>query len=160
MKKQHSILLLVNLFFSVLSFSQANTVSTGGIAVGAGGSSSYSIGQIDYNSATGTNGNINEGNQQPYEFYALNELEESLINLSLVIGPNPTRDLLNILVDGELQEELYFDISDEMGKNIFTLTSLRQKQEINLEQISTGSYFLKIYKNSIIVKTYQLIKTR
>ena len=34
--------------FSMLSFSQQNTVSSGGEAIGSGGTVSYSVGQIDY----------------------------------------------------------------------------------------------------------------
>ena len=61
--KHFSIILLV--LSNTNSFAQKNTISAGGLATGAGGTVSYSIGQIDYISATGTGGTANQGLQQP-----------------------------------------------------------------------------------------------
>lgn len=44
---------------------QQGNVAAGGVATGTGGSVSYSIGQVDYLSAFGTNGAINQGLQHP-----------------------------------------------------------------------------------------------
>ncbi|MHC1706606.1 MAG: T9SS type A sorting domain-containing protein [Bacteroidales bacterium] len=44
---------------------QQGNVAAGGLATGAGGSASYSIGQMDYLSATGTGGSLIQGLQQP-----------------------------------------------------------------------------------------------
>ncbi|MCX6272178.1 MAG: carboxypeptidase-like regulatory domain-containing protein [Bacteroidetes bacterium] len=44
---------------------QQGFVSTGGQATGAGGTVSFSIGQVDYLSAAGNNGTIIQGLQQP-----------------------------------------------------------------------------------------------
>ncbi len=45
---------------------QENSVSVGGDIAGVNGSVSFSVGQIDYTYISGTNGNINEGVQQPF----------------------------------------------------------------------------------------------
>lgn len=42
-----------------------------GNATGTGGTSSYSIGQVVYASATGTNDSVNQGMQQPFEIFIL-----------------------------------------------------------------------------------------
>ncbi len=44
---------------------QQGNVAAGGVATGTGGSVSYSIGQVDYLSASGSNGYINQGLQHP-----------------------------------------------------------------------------------------------
>lgn len=66
MKKNY--LLFVIAIFHPLTFlfSQSGSVSAGGEAVGSGGSMSFSIGQVDYNTITGA-GTLAQGLQQPYE---------------------------------------------------------------------------------------------
>ncbi len=45
---------------------QENTIATGGEATGAGRTASYSVGQVVYTTATGANGSVAQGVQQPY----------------------------------------------------------------------------------------------
>ncbi len=46
---------------------QQNTVGAGGLATGTGGSVSYSIGQLDYVTASGSGGSASQGMQQVYK---------------------------------------------------------------------------------------------
>lgn len=50
---------------------QRGNVAAGGFSTDAGGSVSYSIGQVDYLSATGSGGSLNQGLQQPNGFHSL-----------------------------------------------------------------------------------------
>jgi hypothetical protein len=50
---------------------QQGVVTAGGVAGGAGGSASYSIGQVDYLSVTGTGGSLIQGLQQPNGGFSL-----------------------------------------------------------------------------------------
>ena len=50
---------------------QQGNVAAGGLSTGAGGSVGYSIGQLDYLSATGSGGSLNQGLQQPNGFHSL-----------------------------------------------------------------------------------------
>ena len=54
------------LMSTVVGVAQENSVSVGGDITGVNGSVSFSVGQIDYTYVSGTNGNINEGVQQPF----------------------------------------------------------------------------------------------
>lgn len=160
MDQKHKLLLLAVMLQPVLALSQSNTVTTGGVATGTGGSSTYSIGQIDYISSTGTNGEINQGNQQPYEFYLLNELDESFNQISIIIGPNPTTDELNLIFKGEYQSGYCYDLIDEMGRLVAERKELLIDQKISMTQVASGKYFLNIYKNNDLLQSYQLIKTK
>lgn len=97
-----------------LLFAQQNTVPTGGDASGSGGTVSYTVGQIDYSNASGTDGSTNEGVQQPYEFFDPDaSLEE--IGWNAQLYPNPTSD--NIIL--ELQAvpvDARYAIYDAKGK--------------------------------------------
>mgnify|MGYP000474435928 CR=1 FL=1 len=59
---------------------QENAVTTGGEATGAGGTASYSVGQVVYTTNTGTNGSVAQGVQQPFEISTTVGINETTIN--------------------------------------------------------------------------------
>ncbi|MCB0409870.1 MAG: hypothetical protein KDD29_06595, partial [Flavobacteriales bacterium] len=61
------IFITLQILICSIVFAQENTVSSGGDALGVGGSASYSVGQVVYTTHTGVNGSIAQGVQQPYE---------------------------------------------------------------------------------------------
>ena len=67
MKKYLSIILLLLITF--ISKAQQTISTSGGDAKGSGGSASFTIGQQDYISYYNVNGFVNQGVQQPFEFY-------------------------------------------------------------------------------------------
>ena len=58
---------------------QESTQTSGGEATGEGGTVNYTVGQVAYDTHTGTTGSVAEGVQQPYE-------------ISVVIGIEDIRD--------------------------------------------------------------------
>ncbi|MBT3920138.1 MAG: hypothetical protein HOF24_07115, partial [Flavobacteriaceae bacterium] len=67
----HQHLLLKAILFCLLitvefTFAQAALTASGGEAVGAGGSLSYTIGQVDYIQASGSGGTASQGVQQAF----------------------------------------------------------------------------------------------
>lgn len=147
-----------NLFLNTCIFAQSNTVSTGGNASGTTGSVSYTIGQIDYISSNGSNGNLNQGVQQPYEFFSISGLEEYSTLVDLTVGPNPTSEVLYITLNGELTEELSYVLFDEQGKTVKTNTKLEGKNELDLKELPSAMYQLVISSGSKEIKTYKIIK--
>src|SRR5687767_5435176 len=100
MVKHKPLLLSVGflLFGSVYMFAQQNTDAAGGNATGSGGSVSYSVGQIDYNYQTGSNGNLNQGLQQPYEIF-ISGVDDPAIQLGLSVYPNPSTNVLYLKIE-------------------------------------------------------------
>lgn len=83
--------------FSVLFASNASTqesvTTSGGNATGNGGSISYTIGQLFFNTVEGTTGSLPEGVQQPYEITVVTSIEEAFGNyLNVFAYPNPVTD--------------------------------------------------------------------
>ena len=93
---------------------QNNTVSNGGDAEGSNGSISYSIGQVVYTSATGSNGSINQGVQQPYNFDVITGIEHTEIELS--IYPNPTIGQVNLSIADSRTQEYSLQLFDATGR--------------------------------------------
>ena len=65
---------------------QTSINASGSSASGAGGSISYSLGQVVYTTHTGTNGSVALGVQHPYEISVVTAIEEAKgINLSVTV---------------------------------------------------------------------------
>jgi hypothetical protein len=137
---------------------QSNTLSSGGNATGTNGSVSYSIGQIDYISASGSNGNLNQGVQQPFEFYQTSGLEEYTSLLELTIGPNPTSDVLYLNLKDQTNQEFFFKLIDDHGKIMISSTKLETKNELSLKELPSAMYQLVITSGEQEIKTYKIIK--
>jgi hypothetical protein len=142
------------------SKAQKNTVSAGGNATGSGGNVSYSIGQIDAYTSTGTGGIVTQGVQQPYEILIITGVNEQSIHLYTNIYPNPVLDVLQLKVDNAKDKQLYYQLLAVDGKLITQSNIIADATLINMSELSAGLYLLKIYNsNQTEIKTYKITKT-
>jgi hypothetical protein len=135
---------------------QESPTAAGGEATGTGGTSSYSVGQVVYTTATGTNGSLAQGVQQPYEISVTIGIKETSINLELSVYPNPTTDYLTLKVDDF--ETLNFQLIDLQGKIIENKKVSSTTTSINVENLPKALYFLNVTKNNKVVKSFKIIK--
>ena len=157
MKKTNHLIIASLLFLSTDLYAQQNTVGSGGDISGSGGSISYSVGQIDYSSSTTTQGNINQGVQQPFEFFdLLTTIEENqLFKFSLF--PNPTNDFIIIKTLGTTSE-LTFNLYDSKGRLIKQDLINSEQTSIDARNLSGGSYQLSIINQNRIIQSFKIIK--
>lgn len=133
--------------------------TSGGNASGSGGTVSYSIGQIVYNTNVGTNGTVSQGIQQPYEISMVTELEEAQgINLSITAFPNPTTDYLTLRTKNVDNQNLSFQLYDINGKMIQKSKINISETRISMTEIPPAIYFLKIIDNGKEVKVFKIVK--
>jgi Secretion system C-terminal sorting domain len=157
MKHQKTITSIAFLLLGLGSLHAQQTVTTtGSEATGAGGTASYTVGQVVYTTNTGTNGSVAQGVQQPYEISTTVGINETTINLELSVYPNPTTDFLTLKV--EKAEGLTVQLYDLQGKVITSKTVSSTSTNISLEEQPTAIYFLNVTKNNQIVKTFKIIK--
>jgi hypothetical protein len=138
------------------SIAQQNTVSTGGVATGTGGSASYSIGQVDYINSSGSNGNINQGVQQPFEFFK----DASLTELNIVdatLFPNPTNQFLIVQLD-KILNELNYRIFDVNGKVVRIGNIKELESTIDVLDLATGNYQFNLYQQGTLIQSIKIIK--
>ena len=114
---------------------------------------SYSIGQVDYINSSGSNGNSNEGVQQPYEFVQEVGLEEEII-ISAVY-PNPTTDIIQIEFENAAQRKL--ELFDQNGKLVLNSTCSDSNTSLDLSALAKGSYMLSVHREQK-TQTIKLIK--
>jgi len=135
---------------------QESPVASGSDAAGAGGTSSYSVGQVVYTTNTGTNGSVSQGVQQPYEISVTTGLNETTINLELSVYPNPTTNYITLNI--ESTNSLSFQLIDFQGKVIEQQKLTENSTIIKMERLPKAIYFLQVSDKNKTVKTFKIIK--
>jgi hypothetical protein len=152
-------LLLVS-YFSIAAIQAQSTIpASGGNATGTGGSVSYSVGQLFYNTNTGTTGTVSQGVQRPYEISVITAVEQAKnINLLCSAYPNPTTDFLTLKVENYDRENLYFWLYDVVGNLLLNNKVVSNETRVTMENLLSGTYILKVTDNGKEVKTFKIIK--
>lgn len=133
--------------------------ATGGNANGAGGTSSFTVGQVFYTTETETTGTITHGVQQPFEILVLTAIEEaSEVILECSVYPNPTTNLLILKIGNYDKEKLSYLLFDINGKHLKINKVMSGETQIEMEKLASGTYFLKVFDNNKEVKTFKIIK--
>ena len=145
------------LLFSFHSFSQEAVVSSGNSVVNSNGAVSYSVGQVAYSSQSSTAHSVNEGVQQPFEFYTLS-LDAFQKNISLKIYPNPTSDKVFLVLDDVFYSTMNVTLMDMQGKAILKEELNDIENSISLESLPKATYMLNIEVDNQLLNTYKIIK--
>ena len=155
--KHYFIFSILLLFNSFKFYSQQNTVASGGNYIGANGSMSFSVGQIDYLNIDNASGNVNQGVQQPYQILD-NSVNESDNTFEITIGPNPSFDVLIVQADFSKMNGIQGFITDQNGKMVKERQNLSLNPSFKLNDLSSGHYFLQIENEQKLIKSYKIIK--
>lgn len=140
------------------TFAQQGFVVTGGEASGTGGSASFSIGQINYVSASSADHIIIQGLQQSGgELYLAIE-EESEIKLTASVYPNPMTEFLTLKLENGNFENFFFQLFDEQGKLLLNKKLEANETHVNVTHLPTAKYFVRITDNNKEVKSFKIIK--
>ena len=153
--------MFILLFLCTSSYllAQQGTVAAGGNASGIGGSVSYSVGQVVYTVASGTAGTSSQGLQKAYEItVGLNKLEG--IQLFMSVYPNPTTSTLNLEVEERYVDQLSFELYNAVGQLILKREITNSLTAVPMEELVSGTYFLKLQTDKELVKTFSIIKNR
>lgn len=161
-QSQHIRKIIVILHFVFLGFmnssAQQNTDASGGTASGAGGTATYSIGQMDYVTATGTGGSISEGLQHPYKISILSGIEDTDINLVFSVYPNPTTDFVVLSVQNANIQNMTYQLFDVQGKLIEKQKLSGSETLISMTDLANDIYFIKVLNKTRELKVFKVIK--
>lgn len=139
-------------------FAQQTVTSSGGNATGSGGSVSFTVGQIDYSSHTGSSGSVNEGVQQPYEFYVLGMDDIDAFAAELSVFPNPSTGLIILRTGGQVAEDLNLLLTDINGKILLKERIVDSETKIAMDVYPQATYLMAVYKGSNQLKSIKIIK--
>ena len=137
---------------------QETLSATGGDATGAGGSSSYTVGQVVYTTNTGSNGSVAQGVQQAYEISTTLGIALTEIILELVVYPNPTNNFLTLNIGNYNNENLTYQLYDMQGKLLVGKQVVNSITTIVVEDLPVSNYLLNIKDNHRLIKTFTIIK--
>ena len=158
MRKTIGCFLLIICWFSIC-YSQQAVTTAGGEATGSGGTVSYTIGQVSYNTNTANEGTVSQGVQQPYEIFDIGtSADEYGINLELSVYPNPASNYLMLKVINIRSGKLIYQLFDADGKVLENKEIVDAETTIQMDELSPAIYFLKVSDNDKEVKTFKIVK--
>lgn len=137
---------------------QESVNSSGGDASGNKGSISYSVGQVSYSTNTGTYGTVTQGVQQAYEIYATTGIQETGINLSVSVYPNPTTNYLNLKIEKLELSTFNFELFDMQGKLLQSQNITGNETQIDMSNYVSSTYFVRIINQNQSIKEFKIIK--
>ena len=76
--------------------------------------------------------------------------EYDIANWDVSIFPNPSRDFLNITVNGSRSKDIKYTIMNTLGKIIYQQNGTSNLHQINIENLSTGNYFLILEQDNYL----------
>lgn len=149
----------VFLGIGMASLAQQNTVATGGDASGAGGSVSYTVGQIDYVTETGAGGSANQGVQQPYEIFL--GYEDLSFDIQTNLFPNPTSEAVQLQFSNwEDFGKPVYQLYDDRGRLIRSEQITGELTFISLADLPNAPYQLTLVLDDQLVRAFKVIKNQ
>lgn len=149
--------LLICLLFGLGNlYAQDSPTASGGDATGSGGTVNYSVGQIVFTINSGSNGSILQGVQQPYEISETLSINSIINHLKLSVFPNPTSGSLTLSITSP--SNIKYLLTDIFGRALMEEQLTISSTSIDMESLSSATYFLTIFKNNQTVKVFKIIK--
>ena len=152
-------LLLCCLLFSMANIQAQNAVlTTGGEATGAGGTVSYSVGQVAYTAQASTDGTVNQGVQQPYELFVTTSVEDALLTFEAIAYPNPAVHQVILRIPEAPGKNLKYVLTDLQGRQLTQNDISQPETEIPFTDLAVGTYYLTLSLDGQPIKTFNIIK--
>ncbi|HPM90688.1 MAG TPA: T9SS type A sorting domain-containing protein [Tenuifilaceae bacterium] len=137
---------------------QESVNATGGDATGSGGTVAYSVGQVAYTTNTDASGTVSQGVQQVYEIFTVG-INETELNISLSVFPNPTANNLTLQISDYNNEKLSYQLYDMQGKLLNNGQLTAQQTQINTSSLPPATYFINVVnQENKKVQSFKIIK--
>ncbi len=138
---------------------QETIPASSGNAKGTGGSVSYTIGQVTYQTLSGTSRTIAQGVQQPFEISVVTAVENTEgVTLEYKLYPNPTRGLVTLTIKPFDQNNFKYLLFDIRGVLIQDRKIESDVTEIALDTFTPSMYLLIIIRDNKEVKVFKIVK--
>lgn len=138
-------------------FAQTGTVTAGGVATGAGGSVTYTIGETNFITATGGGGQVAQGLQHPY---IITSIESNNLNVNVSLFPNPTKEYVVLSVEGNSVENMSYQLYDIDGRLLAEKKLESNQTNISMRDLASATYFIKVINNNNESKIFKIIKNQ
>lgn len=153
-------IVLLAIGFLSAGFAQAQQSANAAVgdATGSGGSVAYSVGQVVYTANNGPSGTVSQGVQQAYEIFLIG-INETQLNNSLSVFPNPTVDNLTLQISDYNNENLSYQLYDIQGKLVNKGQIITKQTQIKTASLPPDTYFIKVLnQENKHVQSFKIIK--
>lgn len=157
------------LFFTLLFLgshsslhAQQNTVASGGVHSGTGGTISFSLGQIDYINMASQTTLITQGLQQPFEIYVIATTIPIVIDKSpeFTLYPNPTKDYTVLHVKYSIVKSMSYVLYDILGRVVNKERLINVRTTIRMDNLPSAVYILTVIDDSTnkVITQFKIVK--
>ena len=155
--KQTSLLISVYLIIQLAQLQEAIPVSAG-VAVGSGGSANHTVGQVFYTTQTTTAGSVSQGVQHTFEFQTLSNPALTIVKVTAVTYPNPTKDFIILKITDITLHNLRYTLFDVNGKAILSGSITESSTQVQMKHLAIGTYILKVIQKNKALKIFKILK--
>ena len=152
------ILYLFLILVAIEAKAQSNMVASGGTASGSGGTLTYTMGQIDYQTVNGSGGSLSQGVQQPFEIASLDTDDYPNIILHMKVYPNPFETQIILSISDFTSAYLEYTVYDMQGKLLISNKISTVETSVSLENQQAATYLLQVTDSGQLLKTFIIIK--
>jgi hypothetical protein len=120
----------------------------------------WSIGEIMVETYSNTDNFLTQGfHQTNYE--VITKVDNiSGIDFKISVFPNPTSDLINLQIKGEIKQSMTYKVVDLQGKILLEESNWTTDQQVNISQFSQNMYLLEVStKDGKKVSVFKIQKT-
>ncbi len=118
---------------------------------------SYKVGQVVYTTNTGTGGSVIQGVQMAYEIFTVG-VNETTLDISLTVFPNPTDDKLTLWVTNFSDENTEYQVYDTQGKFLFTGKVNSNQTFVDMRKLPSAISFMHERYRNEVVQAFKIIK--
>jgi hypothetical protein len=163
--KSSLLVLFLGIMFHNSAKAQESINSSGNDIAGSGGAIVYSVGQVVFNTNSGSSGSVSEGVQQTYLISNIG-VEETALNISLSAFPNPTTDYLTLQINEYNNEILIYKLYDIHGKELSNGKVQASQTFIDMNIFPPATYFINVINQENLpadrqgkkIQSFQIIK--
>ena len=131
--------------------------ASGGDASGAGGSLSYTVGQVVYTSNSSATGSTTLGVQQTYTI--ISDVGLTVENIALVSTyPNPTTNFITLSIEDQDLTKLSYQLFDVTGKLLQKEAVTATTTTIEMASLKPATYILKVMEESTTISEFKIVK--
>jgi hypothetical protein len=152
-----NILLLLLVVFSHGLHAQQVVSTAGSSMSNASGSISYTIGEGVTRTISKGDNTLTQGfHQTTLTVSMINELKE--LDFTISVYPNPTTDLVNLIIGKENAVGLWYQVSDLNGKLVAQKELITNHVIIPFQYLKSGLYLLTVRDGNLNLKSFKIIK--
>jgi hypothetical protein len=131
--------------------------SNGDYFSNSNGSLSSTIGEPIGETFAGTENVITQGFQQS-KLTIISIMEFTKADYTITAFPNPVKEYIKIKCDSHRNENLVYELYDNLGKLLQKKQIERSETEISFSNLKPSDYYIRILSGQSEVKTFKIVK--